>query len=113
MCQMGYNLAKQIMENNNETQSRRQFFKEAAKKALPIIGAVALLSNPVIARTVENEPMGCSSGSCYGTCSGSCQNSCLGDCEKSCLVGCKTSCQGTCKNTCIGSCDGTCRRSNY
>lgn len=93
------------MENNknNETQNRREFFKEAAKKVLPIIGAVALLSNPMIAKAVEEEPSGC-----YG-CSGTCQGTCSGDCQ---WDACKFSCTGTCKGLCT-SCSGSCKGSNY
>ena len=104
------------MENYNETQSRREFFKEAAKKALPILGAVALLSNPMIAKAMDSEPLCCTYGTCVGTCMSTCTGTCSGDCERSCMVGCKTSCQGTCKGTCLGTCDksckGTCAYSN-
>ena len=89
---MEYNLTKRTMKNNKkETQSRREFFKEAAKKALPIIGAVTLLSSPVIAKAVESEPMGCNSY-CNQHCSAGCASTCAGRCE------------GTCQNTCIGTC---------
>ena len=45
------------MENgeNKNLQGRREFFKEAAKRVLPIIGAVALMSNPVIAKAMGKE----------------------------------------------------------
>ena len=102
---MGNNLGKKAMKNNknNETQSRREFFKEAAKKALPIVSAIALIGNPVIAKAVENESLGCygCSGTCQGTCSGSCQ-----------WDACKFSCTGTCKGGC-SSCSGSCKGSNY
>ena len=89
--------------NNNEIQNRRDFFKEAAKKALPIIGAVAFLSNPVIAKAIEKEPLGCETSACKG----SCAYTCLKTCEGKCSGGCKGSCQGTCDATC----KDTCRRS--
>lgn len=95
------------MGNNNEFQNRRDFFKEAAKKALPIIGAVALLSNPVIAKAVENEPLGCSELSCYQGCYGGCKG-CRYSCEGTCSGGCKDTCQTTCKDTCQGSCKARC-----
>jgi hypothetical protein len=96
------------MENNknNETQNRREFFKEAAKKALPIIGAVALFSNPVIAKAVESKVdyecscSGCTSG-CYTTCHGSCKGGCIG-CKHTCHGSCVDGCIG-CKNTCHGT----------
>lgn len=91
-----------------EIQSRREFFKEAAKKGLPIIGAVALMSNPMIAKAVtSDEELGCDwgcsgrctscSGSCYGSCSGGCSgctNSCKGGCVGYCSGGCQTGCTG-------------------
>ncbi len=91
-------------KQKEKLQSRRDFFKQAAKKALPIIGVVALISNPVIAKAAENEPLGCQyscSGTCRGTCSGSCQSDL-----------CKFSCTGTCKGLC-SSCSGSCRGSEY
>ena len=85
-------------------QNRREFFKEAAKKTLPILGVVALLSNPVIAKAVENESLGCNYG-CSATCSGTCSGTCQWD-------ACKHSCSGTCKDLCT-SCSGSCKGSNY
>lgn len=87
------------MENreNKDLQDRREFFKEAAKKALPVIGAVVLLSNPVLAKAMQNESLGCNNGctgSCQG-CRGGCTNQCTGCgsyCSKNCSAGCaKTS----------------------
>ncbi|MBR1513889.1 MAG: Cys-Xaa-Xaa-Xaa repeat radical SAM target protein [Bacteroidales bacterium] len=91
------------MENKekNETQNRREFFKEASRKALPILGAVALMSNPVIAKALESEPMGCD-GSCYGSCQGTCKGACSG--------GCKDGCRETCSTRCDGGCKGSCKR---
>ena len=98
---MGYNLAKQAMENNksNETQNRREFFKEAAKKALPIIGAVALMSNPVVARAIENEATGCNNG-CTGSCNYTCSGTCVGACSQQCQSSCKGTCSATCRDVC-------------
>ena len=93
---MGNNLGKNAMENN-ETQNRRQFFKEAAKKALPIIGAVALLGNPVIAKAMESETMGCKY-ECAGACRKGCSTTCTGSCKNGC-TSCSTTCTNTCKNT--------------
>ena len=76
-------------ERNEEIQSRREFFKKAAKGALPILGAVLLASSPIISKAVESEPMGCS--------------------EYNCHVGCKNACE-SCKYTCEGSCKGSCDR---
>ena len=103
------------MENQNkkdEIQSRREFFKEAAKKALPIIGAVALMSNPVIAQAVNKESMNCENG-CYGSCYGGCYYTCKDSCDSSCKDSCNLSCLGSCVDSCKGSCKDTCWKSGY
>ena len=121
-------LARLTMENNknNETQNRREFFKEAARKALPIIGAVALMSNPVLTRAAQLEPTYCEKG-CYATCADNCTGSCRGDCRQSCRTSCSEGCQGSsyslgnsdcgnscrsvcwgCQGGCKGSCSGSC-----
>ena len=76
-------------KNNEEVQSRREFFKNAAKSALPILGAVVLSG---IALPSQAAKM-----SCDGTCSGSCTSRCSG---------CTGSCSGGCSG-CSGSCSGT------
>ncbi len=78
--------------NNEELQSRRDFFKNAAKAALPIIGAVMLSANPAIAKTIEAT---------------GCQSYCTGSCSRACHQGCNRTCMGTCKTTCQQSCKGT------
>ena len=93
------------MENseNKNLQNRREFFREAAKKALPILGAVALLSNPVIAGAMESEPVGCNG--CYDYCQKGCKSGCEGRCKDHCAL----SCSESCRNTCRGGCDNTCK----
>ena len=78
-------------KKNEELQSRRQFFKNAAKGALPILGAIVLANVPGIVNAAEESPMGCGK---Y-TCSVGCKNSCKG---------CQYSCEGTCSNSCRGGC---------
>lgn len=79
-------------KQNEELQNRREFFRSAAKKMLPIIGAIALASSPIIAQTSEkNAPMGCE----YG-CSGGCYLNC-----SSCVGGCRGTCWATCRNNCM------------
>ena len=73
---------------NEELQSRREFFKKAAKGALPILGAIVLAGAPGIMNAVENAPNGCSRYGC-GTCTGSCSGCCKGGCNTTCLGGCK------------------------
>ena len=104
---MGYNNSNDTMKKeNNELQSRREFFKKAAKGALPILGAVILASSPIISKAVEKEPMGCSSGCMY-----SCRVACYDNCTTSCHGGCKGGCKGTCTGSCFGSCVGSCNTS--
>ena len=103
------------MENNN-LKSRREFFKEAARKALPIIGAVALMSNPVIAKAVENENLGCNgycAQHCSSGCASTCTGRCVGTCEHSCQGTCTDACARGCAGYCNHTCSGGCRGSNY
>lgn len=102
-------------KKNNETQSRREFFKEAAKKALPLLGIVTLMSNPVIAKAVENENLGCNgycSQHCSAGCAGTCAGRCEGTCQNTCIGTCSDACARGCANYCNHSCSGGCRSSN-
>lgn len=93
---------------NEELQNRREFFKEAAKKALPIIGALALTSVPIITRAAEViEPMGCDTY-CNNSCRQTCETKCIG-CDGSCRDQCDSTCKGGCDTRCITSCDGSSR----
>lgn len=83
-------------KKNNELQSRRQFFKKAAKGALPILGAIAIAQMPLV--TSASSSSDCN---CYGGCRGTCYDACKG------------SCGTTCSGKCIGKCDGTCMNSCY
>lgn len=101
-----------MKENKNkELQSRRDFFKKAAKSALPIIGAIVLAGAPGIVKAASEEAtscqFGCSyscSGSCGGACSYSCQNTCSGGCQGRCTMVCASGCSGSCQGRCSGSC---------
>ena len=81
-------------KKNEELQSRREFFKKAAKSALPILGAIALAGTPAILNAAE-APMGCNYG-CNGSCMG-----CRGTCQ-----GCR-GCGGTCRQSCSSGCAHT------
>lgn len=92
-------------DKNEEIQSRREFFKNAAKGVLPILGTMLLISNPIIGKAADVAmgcKYGCSSG-CYTACSGSCKSGCDGSCKNAC-DGCQYTCSGGCKNSCIGTC---------
>lgn len=91
-------------KQNEEVQSRREFFKEAAKKALPVIGAIALASSPILAQAAESTPMDCS-----GSCSYGCGRVCSTGCTNSCSGSCSGACKGYCLGSCMGSCSGSCR----
>lgn len=96
-------------KKNEELKSRREFFKEAAKKALPVLGAIVLANAPIMSQAAEKEPMGCN-GSCTGFCTGGCYTSCQGGCKGGCEVVCNSACVTTCKGGCQG-CSNTCRTS--
>ena len=97
-------------EKNEELQSRREFFKKAAKGALPILGAIALAGAPGIVKAAE-EAMDCNY-SCSYSCSNSCRGDCYGGCSGSCGGACSYSCQNTCKGSCQGRCSGGCSSMN-
>lgn len=78
-------------KNNAELQSRREFFKNAAKSALPILGIAVLASNPIVSK-------GAQVMNCNSSCSGSCKNACMG---------CTGGCSGSCSSSCFGTCKGT------
>ena len=90
--------------NKNELRSRREFFKRAAKGALPILGAIFLANTPVDSIASEAEPTGCSENSC----SRMCMDTCRMLCRNVCREGCKNACVFMCGNTCGGACNNTC-----
>lgn len=83
-------------KKNEELQSRREFFKKAAKGVLPILGAVVLGNMPLKVSASSSDSTGCTT--CYGGCYG-CTGSCAGRCTDAC-----TNCSGTCQGTCRGMC---------
>lgn len=88
-------------KKSEELQTRREFFKKAAKTALPILGAVVLSQLPLNVSASESEVNGCD----YG-CSGSCWSSCQSSCRRYCDSGCTGSCSGGCKAVCANGCKG-------
>ena len=91
-------------KKNEELQSRREFFKKAAKGALPILGAIVLAGAPGILNATESAPMGCSNG-CYTSCANTCKGTCVGGCNSRCS-GCGTACGHGCATGCSGGCTG-------
>ena len=87
-----------MKKEKDEVQSRRDFFKMAAKAALPIIATVVLASNPVVAKAASEIAGSCV---CSGTCSGTCRTGCSeGSCKHNCISSCKNGCYTGCKTTC-------------
>ena len=110
-------------KENEELQSRREFFKQAAKAALPVVGAAIMASVPTVIASQTggrvNFQAVCSNG-CTNQCGDGCSGSCKGDCKGSCKGDCTGSADGSnnssgcgygCLNTCSGGCQGTCYRS--
>lgn len=101
-------------KENEGLQSRREFFKRAAKSVLPIIGFVTLtiVPTPIKASSVtgcETTCFGACTETCFG-CSGECTGctgSCLGVC-KGCENMCRETCLAGCENECQGGCKGSC-----
>lgn len=85
----------------NELKNRREFFKEAAKKALPLF-AIALLGTSTITSCTKQNGCG---NSCSGSCKTDCSGECGSSCNKACSI-CSQSCSNGCKGTCKQWCDG-------
>ncbi len=110
---------------NTDIQSRREFFKNAAKAALPVLGLAIVSSIPSVSSNARESPMtscifgcsgSCSGGcenSCYGTCSNGCYKSCSRGCTEVCGGGCGSQCQSDCNTTCKGECFGNCSNSCF
>ena len=89
------------MNNKNKIEekfSRREFFKSAVKKVLPIIAIVALAGTPILSKA-GTSVSGCNNG-CTSTCEGTCKGTCKTGCHTTCYDGCYTTCKDTCKGAC-------------
>ena len=76
-------------KKNEELQSRREFFKQAAKAALPVVGAAIMASVPFVKSEAAT---GCYNGGCMYGCDGGCNDSCYGSCKGTCNASCKYGC---------------------
>ncbi len=95
--------------NDEELQSRREFFKKAAKGVLPILGTIVLSNVPMLGNAHgSKEELGCDFG-CSGGCSGSCGRVCSFGCTNSCSGTCSGACKGGCSHSCSTSCSGSSR----
>lgn len=84
------------MENEKmkkqELQSRRDFFKKAAKGVLPILGVIVL--GPTILSSCDKDDDVPESNNnnqnngCGNSCSGGCSDSCVSSCEVNCAFSC-------------------------
>ena len=88
-------------KKNEELQSRREFFKQAAKAALPVIGGVVISSFPLVEMKAANAHATSCNGGCDGVCGGNCINTCSNSCSNYC-TGCRNTCSNGCYNTCTG-----------
>ena len=89
-----------MKKKTSELQSRREFFKKAAKGVLPILGAIMLANIPISKAIASIQCEGCDGG---------CQGSCIDTCRGNCSGGCNDSCKGTCADSCKGSCSDVCK----
>ena len=108
---------KEQRKKQNELQTRREFFKKAAKNTLPILSTMLFVCAPTIMKAKEVAPQWCRfgcagfcAGQCYATCFGSCYTTCsgcVGFCKVQC-IGCTGTCHATCLNACVQSCHILC-----
>lgn len=87
-------------EENKDLQGRREFFKEAAKKALPLFAVAVLGPNLLSSCRKDNYGGGSSSTGCGNSCSGSCKTNCSGSCEGDCAGDCDDGCYQACIQLC-------------
>lgn len=103
-------------------QSRREFFKEASEKALPILGMAILASTPILnSCTKEPDPSGCngcsnncedsSTNSTCSSCSNNCENSSTSSGCSSCSDNCSSGCNTDCTNDCSSNCSNNANNS--
>ena len=97
-------------KHKEELQTRREFFKKAAKGVLPIIAGVALTGCETFLTAFGEHLSSYSGGGGYSGSGGggySESSGCGYTCSGGCSGGCDGSCQWGCESTCRGSCEGT------
>lgn len=90
-----------------ELQTRREFFKNAAKSALPIVAGIVLSAMPQVINA-SSAAMGCNlycQNGCSKTCKDGCEG-CKGGCNTNCAVSCDKTCKANCADDCYKSCTG-------
>ncbi len=88
-------------------QNRRDFFKEASEKMLPVLGLAILVPTPFFT-SCRKDP---SCAECSSSCSSSCSESSTNSGCSSCSTGCSSSCGEACSSGCGSSCAEACSRS--
>ena len=97
-----------MKKKNAEVQSRREFFKKAAKTALPILGVV-VFGPSVLASCDKDDYSGGGSSSGCKSCKSTCSAHCMSTCKFNAVSSPSYSlCKGTCKGVCYQTCRGTC-----
>lgn len=84
----------ELNKKNEELQSRREFFKKAAKGALPILALTTLGPSFLSSCSKDDDD----NGSCKNACTGGCKSSCSGSCDGGCSNGCDEICMTSCAN---------------
>ena len=87
-------MKKNVNNNAEGLQSRREFFRKAAHKALPLLGLAVVGPSLFTSCTDRND------------CKNSCEITCEGSCSGSCSTGCEGSAIG---DTCANGCSSTCK----
>lgn len=93
---------------------RRDFFKNASKRILPMMGIIASLILPMPkAKAMPLNKLDCN-GQCKASCANTCQNRCFASCYEAyckalCANSCVSNCRGDCKLSCAGSCQASAR----
>ncbi len=90
-----------------ELQTRRQFFKKAASRVLPLLGAVTFGPAMVTSMMSCDDCSDCT-GACLDTCAGTCAEKCIETCRGSAYVPPVSDCNGNCQGTCGANCQSTC-----
>ena len=93
-----------MKKRNSEIQTRREFFKQAAKGVLPILG-LTILGPSVLSSCSKDDDEGGGCSHCRGNCSKTCGNVCKGTVARS------SSCKSNCTSMCISTCRGECYKS--
>lgn len=94
---------------NKDLKTRRDFFKQASKTVIPIMGFAVLGSNLSLFTSCSKDT---SCSDCSAECASSCWDSCIGSSETTSCSECSTSCTNTCNNNCSESCSNSSNNSS-